>query len=61
MKPEPAFYDSLLTKSNVPREEILFIDDLAVNIDAAQDSGMIGHQFTTQITLEKVLSELGVI
>ena len=61
MKPEPAFYDSLLTKSNVPREEILFIDDLAVNIQAAQDSGMIGHQFTSQVTLEKALAELGVI
>jgi putative hydrolase of the HAD superfamily len=61
MKPEPAFYDSLLTKSNVPREEILFIDDLAVNIQAAQDFGMIGHQFTSQVTLEKALAELGVI
>jgi FMN phosphatase YigB (HAD superfamily) len=61
MKPEPAFYDSLLTKSNVPREEILFIDDLTVNIEGAQDSGMIGHQFTSQIALEKALVELGVI
>ena len=61
MKPEQAFYDSLLTKSNVRREEILFIDDLAVNIQAAQDSGMIGHQFTSQVTLEKALAELGVI
>ena len=61
MKPEQAFYDSLLTKSNVRREEILFIDDLAVNIQAAQDFGMIGHQFTSQVTLEKALAELGVI
>ena len=61
MKPEPAFYDSLITKSKVPKEEILFIDDLAVNIEAAQDSGMIGHQFTSQNALEKVLADLGVI
>ncbi len=61
MKPEPAFYDSLLTKSNVAKEEILFIDDLSVNIEAAQDSGMIAHQFTSQIELEKTLTELGVI
>ncbi|MDA0595763.1 MAG: HAD family phosphatase [Chloroflexi bacterium] len=61
MKPEPAFYDSLLTESNVAKEEILFIDDLAVNIEAAQDSGMIGHHFTSQIALEKALVELGVI
>lgn len=61
MKPEPAFYDSLLTKSNVPKKEILFIDDLSVNIEAAQDSGMISHQFTSQVELENTLTELGVI
>ena len=61
MKPESEFYDSLLTKSNVQREEILFIDDLVVNVEAAQDSGMIGHQFISQIVLEKTLVELGVI
>jgi putative hydrolase of the HAD superfamily len=61
MKPEPEFYDSLHTKSNVQREEILFIDDLVVNVEAAQDSGMIGHQFTSQIVLEKALVELGII
>lgn len=61
MKPEPAFYDSLITNSNVLKEEIFFIDDLAVNIEAALDSGMIGHQFTSQDALEKVLADLGVI
>ena len=61
MKPAPAFYDSLITNSNVLKEEIFFIDDLAVNIEAALDSGMIGHQFTSQNALEKVLADLGVI
>jgi len=61
MKPEPAFYDALIKRSNIPRGEILFIDDLSQNVEAAEDSGMIGHLFTSQAALENTLAKLGVI
>jgi len=61
MKPEEAFYDVLLSRSGVEAENILFVDDLAENIAAAQEVGMIGHQFTSQSDLEQALAELGVI
>jgi len=61
MKPEPAFYDALLTQSNVSPQHILFVDDLTVNIEAAEQAGMVGHQFVSQSALEETLSELGII
>ena len=61
MKPEPAFYDALLQRSGVPARSILFIDDLAPNIEGAETAGMIGHQFTSQRALETALAELDVI
>ncbi len=61
MKPEPAFYDALLTQSNVAPQNILFVDDLAINIEAAEQAGMVGHQFVSQSALEESLSELGII
>jgi len=38
-----------------------FIDDLEVNIEAAQRAGIRGHQFTSQVILEQELGNLGVI
>ena len=61
MKPEPAFYDQLLIHSGVPAENILFVDDLAENIAAAEATGMVGHIFKSQPGLETALAELGVI
>lgn len=61
MKPNPVFYQALLDQSGVPASNILFIDDLAVNIDGARAAGMIGHQFISQKNLEQALTKLGVI
>lgn len=61
MKPDPAFYDALLAKTNVTPGKILFVDDLAVNIETARNMGMIGHQFTSQADFELALADLGII
>lgn len=61
MKPEPEFYDSLLEQAGVPANRILFVDDLPVNIEAAEKAGMIGHVFTSRAELEAKLSDLGVL
>jgi putative hydrolase of the HAD superfamily len=60
MKPEPAFYNALLTQSKVAPQNILFVDDLAVNIEAAEQAGMVGHQFVSQSGLKEKLAELGI-
>ena len=61
MKPDPEFYASLLEQAGVPADRILFIDDLAVNIEAATKAGVIGHHFVSKAALEATLSDLGVI
>ena len=40
MKPEPLIYELAIKKSGLRPEEILFIDDLEVNVQAAQDQGI---------------------
>ncbi|MEE8045685.1 MAG: HAD-IA family hydrolase, partial [Dehalococcoidia bacterium] len=60
MKPDLVFYDALLARSGVSAENILFVDDLSVNIEAAETAGMIGHQFTSPSNLETALSDLGI-
>ena len=61
MKPEPEFYDSLLAEAGVTADRILFVDDLPVNIEAAEKAGMIGHVFTSKAALEATLSDHGVV
>ena len=61
VKPEPEFYDALLEQSVVPAGQILFIDDLPANVEAATRAGMIGHQFESRSLLEATLSDLGII
>ena len=61
MKPEPEFYEALLDRSGVPAHRILFVDDLPVNVEAAEKLGMAGHVFKSKAALESALSDLGVI
>jgi len=42
----------------VPPEEVLLIDDVEANIDAAKDLGMQGLLFTDAATLRKDLLDL---
>ena len=61
MKPETEFYEALLGQSGVPANRILFVDDLPVNVEAAEKLGMHGYVFTTKTVLEAALAELGVV
>jgi FMN phosphatase YigB (HAD superfamily) len=40
MKPEPLIYETAIKKSGFRPEEILFIDDLEANVQAAHDQGI---------------------
>lgn len=61
LKPEPAIYHSVVEAIELPAEEILFIDDIEVNITAARGIGMQGIRFTDLASLESELQILGVV
>ena len=44
-KPEPSFYEALLSRVPHPPETCLFVDDRSDNCDAAERSGMRAHHF----------------
>jgi glucose-1-phosphatase len=53
-KPDPAIYEQALHRAGIPANEALFIDDLAVNVEAAGRLGMDAFQFfnTSQLVQE---------
>ena len=55
-KPEPRIYEIVLERlGDVPAEECVFLDDFAINCEAAREAGMQAVQF---VTTEQALSEL---
>ncbi|MFI1279475.1 HAD family hydrolase [Streptomyces sp. NPDC020858] len=55
-KPEPAAYEWCVRGLGVPVEEILFVDDRAENVEAAQALGLHGHVFTSVDALTAALA-----
>jgi putative hydrolase of the HAD superfamily len=47
VKPEPEIYQRLLQALAVPAQQVLFIDDLPVNIEAARREGITGLLYRT--------------
>ncbi|MEA3286794.1 MAG: HAD family phosphatase [Candidatus Marinimicrobia bacterium] len=45
MKPQPFIYQQAIRKSGFRPEEILFIDDLPINVQAAQEQGLHAIQY----------------
>jgi putative hydrolase of the HAD superfamily len=45
-KPEPGIYALTLERLGVPADACAFVDDLAVNVEAARDAGMHGIVYT---------------
>ncbi|MEW2087449.1 HAD family phosphatase [Streptomyces sp. NPDC005283] len=54
-KPEPAAYQWCVRELGLPPEEILFVDDRAENVRAAQELGLQGHVFTSPSELQAAL------
>jgi HAD superfamily hydrolase (TIGR01509 family) len=61
LKPFPEFYHSIVRNENVKPNEMLFIDDVVENVDAAERAGMAGYQFRNATELENLLMNLGVL
>lgn len=60
MKPEPAFYEAALRAAACGREECLFADDLAENVDGARRFGFKGVVFTTAAAFKQDAAAHGI-
>jgi 2-haloacid dehalogenase len=60
-KPDPAIYAILERRTGLAGAELLFVDDRADNIAAAEARGWRGHVFTGAAALEEELVALGLL
>ena len=60
-KPDPASYHSALSRFDREAESCVFIDDLSVNVAAANQLGLEGILFESARSLRKRLLELGLL
>lgn len=61
LKPDPRIFRILCDRAGVRPEACLFIDDGAANIAGARAAGMAAHHFTAPETLERDLTERGLL
>jgi putative hydrolase of the HAD superfamily len=60
-KPETAIFDHALRQFGLPAEQVLFIDDHAPNVEAAQSLGWQALQFVGHADLERELAARGLL
>ncbi len=61
-KPDPAYYDTLVSQFKLDRSACFMIDDMKANIDGAARCGIKGVIYTGNIkTLEQSLKEQGIL
>lgn len=61
-KPDPAYYETLLSQFELDRSACFMIDDMKANIDAAARCGLDGTIYTGNIKeLEQTLKEKGIL
>lgn len=60
IKPQPEIYRRLLEKYGLTAGECVFLDDLDINVRAAEAEGFHGILFTTKEAAVSALEELGV-
>ncbi|KAF0222933.1 MAG: haloacid dehalogenase superfamily subfamily IA variant 3 with third motif having DD or [Erysipelotrichaceae bacterium] len=61
-KPDPAFYETVLTQLKLDRSECFMIDDMKANIEGAAQCGIKGTIYTGDIkALEQTLTEKGIL
>jgi putative hydrolase of the HAD superfamily len=61
MKPAHGFYDAIISDQKIDPSEMLFIDDIADNINAAKNAGMQAVKFEKPGQLEDILKTFGVL
>ena len=60
VKPDPEIYALARDRFDIAPRRVLFIDDRAANVAAAEDAGFLAHHFKGRAGVEARLSELGV-
>lgn len=60
MKPAPALYHEAAARLALPPSALLYVDDLAVNVEGARAVGMTAVQFVGVEALDRDLARLGV-
>jgi len=61
LKPNPHYYEEVLRAYSLPVSHFVFIDDLAENIQAAEETGMRGIRFTNARDLKEELMALSLL
>ena len=61
LKPEPEIFKQTIDFLQLDPRDILFVDDIPENIEAAEQAGLNGHLFVGSEELAGQLSELGLI
>lgn len=61
IKPDPRIYQLLLTRYELTAANVIYIDDVERNAQAAADLGMTGLHFTDAQSLRNDLTRLGVL
>lgn len=61
VKPEPAIYRCLIERYDLDPGRCLFIDDMAINVEAARLVGMTAHHYTGPDDLEGALAAAGLL
>lgn len=61
LKPDPAIYFLALDRFRLNPRQALFVDDRAINVEAAEAVGMHAHLFTTSQALRARLEADGLI
>jgi 2-haloacid dehalogenase len=61
VKPDPAIYRHVLDEIGAAAGDCLFIDDSALNVDAARKVGMMAHRFTDAAALRAELAARGLL
>lgn len=59
-KPDREIFDLLVTRFGLDPAETVFVDDRAVNVEAAERLGFVGVRFTSAAELRRELAALGV-
>jgi putative hydrolase of the HAD superfamily len=58
LKPDPAVYRKVASELGITMEQMIFVDNKAVNVDAAVATGATGHTFTDAGGLRSFLTVL---
>jgi putative hydrolase of the HAD superfamily len=60
LKPDPAVYRKVADELGITTEQLIFVDNKAVNVEGAVSVGAVGHTFTDVSSLRDFLTSLAI-